>query len=126
MIKVGKEPFLECSSKGDKRFSAFYARVKKYGSKSIEELYQAKKVFEDGSTGLSPKEAKGRKAINMDECAEYYEDLWFEYLIENPELVEVLKKYNGYSDMFGKEGCQCQAKTIYKIMEIVKKPDCIR
>lgn len=29
MIKVGFEPRLECSSRGDKRFSAFYARIKK-------------------------------------------------------------------------------------------------
>ena len=35
MIKIGEAPFLECSSKGDKRFSAFYARIKAFNSKSF-------------------------------------------------------------------------------------------
>lgn len=48
MIRVGNAPYLECSSRGDKRFSAFYARIKSLGYKSIEELYQAKKVFANG------------------------------------------------------------------------------
>jgi hypothetical protein len=86
------------------------------GFKSIEELYQGAKVFEDGSTGLSPREAKGKKAVNMDYCAQLYDELWFKYLDENPELVEVLRKYKGYSDMFGRPGCQCQALSIYKYM----------
>lgn len=66
MIKVGESPFLECSSKGDKRFSAFYARLKLF-NKTIEELYQSSKIFEDGTTNLSIKDAKGRKAINHEE-----------------------------------------------------------
>ena len=116
MVRVGKFPMLECSSRGDKRFSAFYARIKSMGNKSIEELYQGAKVFEDGSTGLSPREAKGKKAVNMEYCAQLYDELWFKYLDENPELVEVLRKYKGYSDMFGRPGCQCQALSIYKYM----------
>lgn len=117
MIKVGNEPYLECSSRGDKRFSAFYARIKSLGNKSIEELYQAKKVFSDGTTGLTWREAKGKRAINMPEVAKYYEDLWRIYLNENPELIDVLKKYNGFSDMFGRQGCQCQAVTLFKIVK---------
>ena len=120
MIRVGFEPFLECSSRGDKRFSAFYARIKSKGFKSIEELYQAKKVFADHSTGLSPKAAKGRKAINMPECMAYYSELWDLYFEENPELLEVIKNYNGFCDMFGRPGCQCQAKEIYRIKNKIK------
>lgn len=75
MIQHGEAPFLECSSRGDKRFSAFYARIKKYGNKTIEELYQAAKVFEDGSTGLTWREAKGRKAVNAEETARLYRKL---------------------------------------------------
>lgn len=117
MIKVGNEPYLECSSRGDKRFSAFYARIKALGNKSIEELYQAKKIFSDGTTGLTWREAKGKRAINMPEVAAYYDKLWMMYLKENPDLIDVLKKYNGYSDMFGKAGCQCQAVTLFKIIK---------
>ena len=120
MIKCGKEPYLECSSRGDKRFSAFYARIKRFNGKSIEEIYQGAKVFENGETGLSPRQCKGRKATNMNEVAKLYDKLWVIYLSENPELIEVLKKYNGYSDMFGREGCQCQAKSIYRIMNCIK------
>ena len=121
MVRVGKFPMLECSSKGDKRFSAFYARIRKLGGKSIEELYQGAKIFEDGSTGLSPREAKGKKAVNMEYCAKLYDELWELYLNENPELIDVLKKYEGYSDMFGKPGCQCQALSIYKYMDKIRK-----
>lgn len=120
MIKIGNSPYLECSSYGDKRFSAFYARIKRFNNRSIEEIYQASKIFPDGSRGLSIKEVKGKKAINMNEVAILYDRLWWIYLKENPELIEVLKKYNGYSDVFGKEGCQCQAKSIYKCMEYLR------
>jgi hypothetical protein len=65
MVKHGVAPYLECSSKGDKRFSAFYARIKAKKNKSIEELYQAFKIFDDGSTGLDWREAKGRKCVNQ-------------------------------------------------------------
>jgi len=61
MIRYGSSPFLECSSRGDRRFSAFSARIRQRGNRSIEALYQAAKIFEDGSTGLSWRAAKGGK-----------------------------------------------------------------
>jgi hypothetical protein len=115
MLKFGEEPFLECSSKGDKRFSAFYARLKRKDKKSIEELYQSGKLFEDGSTNLSWKEAKGRQPINMHFCRLHYKRLWDWYFEENPELKEVIKQYNGFTDIFGQEGHCCQAEEIYRI-----------
>lgn len=116
MIRIGKAPFLECSSKGQKEFSAFYARIRKRGNRSIEEIYQAAKVFADGSTGLSWRDAKGKVAVNMQEVAELYNQLWLEYLQENPSYIEFLRQYNGYSDIFGQPGRQCQAVSIAKIM----------
>ena len=112
MVKHGKAPYLECSSKGDKRFSAFYTRV---NGKSIEERYQAAKKFADGSTNLSWKEAKGKMAINMAEVSELYEKLWREYLIEHPELCAVLLQATGLSDMFGQQGHNCQATVLWKL-----------
>jgi hypothetical protein len=50
--------------RGDKRFSAYYARIRRLGNKSIEELYQAKKVFKDGATGLPIDEARGLRPVN--------------------------------------------------------------
>lgn len=115
MIRLGEPPYLECSSKGDKRFSAFYARLRCYGGRSIEEIYQAAKVFEDGSTGLTWKEAKGRKAVNQEECAALYSRLWDLYIDENPELLNVLKASSGVSDIFGQPGHCCQAVELWRI-----------
>ena len=114
MFKCGKYPFYECSSRGDKRFSAFFAFVKKYGN-TIENLYQAAKVFDDGSSGLSWKQAKGRAPINYKECKEFYSHLWDTYIKENPHLLPVLVEQSGLSDMFGKPGSVCQAGELWRI-----------
>lgn len=117
MIRHGEAPFLECSSRGDKRFSAFYAKI--HGT-TIEELYQSKKVFEDGSTGLSIKEAKGKKAINQEECADYYSQLWDYYIYTlNPNLIDVLRSASGLSDTFGQKGHCCQATELWRIKKEV-------
>ena len=112
MIKHGKAPYLECSSRGDKRFSAFYATV---NGKSIEEQYQAFKIFEDGSTGLSIQRAKGRKPINKKEADEFYARLWDAYIEQNSHLIDVLKEASGLSDIFGQEGHCCQATELWRI-----------
>ena len=117
MIKHGEAPYLECSSRGDKRFSAFYARLKIYANRSIEEIYQARKVFEDGSTGLTWRQAKGRKPVNVDEVRRLYSCLWDMYIIENPELLQVLLDASGVSDMFGQKGHQCQATELWRIRQ---------
>ena len=112
MLKYGQAPFLECSSKGDKRFSAFYAVV---NGRSIEDQYQAAKVFEDGSTGLSWRQAKGKKAVNQQECSALYAKLWDQYIQEHPELHEALVSSTGVSDMFGQSGHCCQATELWRI-----------
>lgn len=121
MIKHGIAPFLECSGHGFKPFSAFYAKLKKYQYRSIEQIYQASKVFEDGSTGLNIQDAKGRKAVNVDVCASYYSKLWDEYIDENPSLLKVLKEASGLSDKFGTEGHCCQATELWRIRNDPKR-----
>jgi len=115
MIKHGSAPFLECSTKGDRRFSAFCARIYGRNGKSIEEIYQAAKVFENGETGLTWQEAKGRVPINRNEVARLYSQLWDEYIDENPLLLEVLKMMSGVSDMFGQRNHVCQATELWRI-----------
>lgn len=115
MLRFGEEPYLECSSRGDKRFSAFYARLRCEGNKSIEELYQASKVLEDGSVNNDWRKAKGKKATNPEECKAYYSVLWNTYFVENPQLKEVIKQYNGFTDIFGQQDHACQAEEIYRI-----------
>lgn len=112
METYGFSPFLECSSKGDKRFSALYAKV---NGRSIEEQYQAAKVFEGNITRLHWRQAKGRKAINAEECAELYARLWKQYISEHPELLDVLRKASGLSDMFAREGRINQAQVLWEI-----------
>lgn len=114
MIRHGVAPFLECSSRGDKRFSAFYARV---NGMTIEERFQASKILEDGSTGHGWRQAKGKKAVNQEECAEKYGMLWDHYIELNPELKDVLREATGLSDIFGQPGHCCQATELWRIKQ---------
>lgn len=118
MIRHGQPPYLECSSHGDRRFSALYARIRGRGNKSIEELYQAAKVFEVNGKMVSDlpwREAKGRRAVNASTCALLYRRLWREYIAENPHLLEVLRTASGLSDKFGQAGHCCQATELWLI-----------
>lgn len=115
MIRYGSSPFLECSSRGEHRFSAFSARIRQRGNRSIETLYQAAKIFEDASTGLSWQAAKGRKAINAAEAASFYAILWDEYIAENSHLLQVLRSAPGLQDQFGQPRHCCQATELWRI-----------
>lgn len=120
MVTRGEAPFLECSTKGDTRFSPFYARPSCLEGHSIEEAYHAMKVFDDGATGLTWRQAKKHQAaghviMNYDECSTMYGYLWDEYIKENPELLPVLKAATGLSDIFGKEPGPCQAIELWRI-----------
>jgi len=119
LIRIGEPPYLECSSRGDKRFSAFYAKV---NGKPIEVLYQKAKIFPDGSTGLTWKEVKkrqkaGEMPVNIEELTELYKALWRDYLKNNPSYVRILKRASGLSDVFGQEGHNCQAITLWELRE---------
>ncbi len=114
MLKFGKPPYLECSSAGDRRLSAFYATPKSANGKSIESYYQAAKIFSDGSTGLHWKAAKGRPAVNQEECVKIYFELWREWVAQE-NLMPVLKAATGLSDRFGQEGHVCQAEVLWTI-----------
>lgn len=104
MLRYGEAPYLEASSKGDKRYSAFYARIHARGGRSIEDIYQAAKKFEDPKTGaivsgLTWREAKGRRAVNADEVRRLYAVLSDEYIYEHRELIEILTAASGISDI---------------------------
>ena len=120
MFKIGIPPYLECSTKGDKRFSPFYAKPSILKGMSIEEFYHAFKIFNDGSTTLSWRDAKNKKrdgffVINQEKCNIIYSSLWDFYIKENPELLKVLKKQTGLSDIFGNENGPCQANELWRI-----------
>lgn len=119
MLAFGTKPILECSSQGDKRFSAFFAHIRSKDNYTIETLYQSFKVFRGGptgmQTGLSISHAKGRRPLNKEAAHQYYSDLWDIYFKENPELLDVIMQYNGFSDVFGQFGSCCQAQEIFRI-----------
>lgn len=140
---------LECSSRGDKRFSAMYARVSVKGVEaSIEEHYQLSKAFkkrgsDDLHYGNSIKSVKamqrdrenelvgfkiGDKNFDKSYLTQWYKMLWLMYLIKNPELLNVISKYDTFSDMFRAYNTKnCQADIIkqvrYEGMMSLKK-DC--
>lgn len=114
MIRVGKYPYLECSSQGDHRFSAFYAKPASLRGYTIEQAYQAMKVFEGGVTGLSIRDAKGRKPLNIDDCYSCYVD-WFHEWVLQEDLIPVLTAASGLSDQYGQKGHTCQALVLWDI-----------
>lgn len=121
MIKIGQAPYLECSSAGDRRFSAFFAFPQSLDGVSIEAAYQGMKVLPDGRTGLHWRKAKGKQAINQQECAEAYERWWREW-VEYAHLEDDLINASGLSDQFGEEGHVCQALVLWKIRgELIEK-----
>lgn len=76
----------EISSQGDKRFSAFYARL--LDGESIEYKYQ---VRVKGYSSI--KEGKGKPPIDKDtDTWEEYLKLWEQWSAENPKLIEELFK----------------------------------
>jgi hypothetical protein len=82
----------EVSSKGDKRFSAFYARLA--DGRSIEEAYQldVKGYRVEGNNPMLGKGKPPLKKCTHDELYVEYLKLWFQWATENPELIEELQK----------------------------------
>lgn len=117
---------LECSSKGDKRFSALYAKVNVSGVfDSIENHYQlCKRAIGENGEVIVPrdfKELKGKKVdyfvmngINFPETylTQYYKLLWVKYLDANPSLVVFAKGFDEFNDMFKHNSVNCQADVI--------------
>ncbi|WP_180953897.1 DarT1-associated NADAR antitoxin family protein [Bacillus sp. M6-12] len=118
---------LECSSKGDKRFSALFAKVEVYGKfDSIENHYQLSKrmKLENGELFVPKdwKELKGKKVdcfeVNgivfpEEYLTQYYKLLWVKYLDANPSLVAFASGFDEFTDMFkGNNSVNCQADVI--------------
>ena len=110
---------LECSSKGDKRFSAFYANVTIKGvTAPIELWYQQAKRDEAGNIP-----GKGKRVAYMinpfsnnrlpASClSDFYKTLWLRYFKQNPALLEYAKQFDTFTDMFKGKAINCQADVI--------------
>ncbi len=106
----------EVSSKGDKRFSAFYARLKGVNNRTIEDIYQT-----DIKGYKTMQEGKGKPAISgIDRKEQWsqYLDLWVQFANENPKLMqELANKANGkvLTDMFANTDIN-QARALSEIL----------
>ena len=100
MYKWSKIEGYEVSSKGDKRFSAFYARLP--DGRTIEEHYQCDiKGYDPGGTNW--KLGKGKpplKPLTHIALWKEYLNLWRIYIENNPELLEKLKQHAVLKDSF--------------------------
>lgn len=123
---------LECSSKGDMRFSAFGAEVEMFGKvATIEEHYQLSKVFMDRDKTFRPQsiyDVKGKNSKTKDMemfCIEvngqyfppdyrkeFYLLMWLRYLDAHPDYVEYLSYFDDYNDIFKGKSAICQADAI--------------
>ena len=109
---------LECSSKGDKRFSAMFAQVKAFGvMDTIENHYQKCKRDADGNPVKKGQPVNHIVLIRRNFSAEmltpWYRMLWIKYLDQNPELVAHAKQFDEFTDMFRSSNMiNCQADVI--------------
>lgn len=112
---------LECSSKGDKRFSALFAKLP--DDRTIEEAYQLD-IKGYRVRGDNWKLGKGKRPLNDLSRYQmwcYYVRLWQEYLNANPELFDVLKQYEVFCDQFANSEIN-QARAICEIMNLHYAP----
>lgn len=120
---------LECSSRGDKRFSALFAKVTLDGKlDTIESHYQLAKRFGEGAPPTHWKQCKGRKPthfvfngkrVKLEKLTDFYNYLWKLYLDENPHLVGFLSQFDSYNDCFARRGCNNQAHAIQLYMDSI-------
>lgn len=103
-----KEPLiLECSSRGDKRFSSIYAQITIGGkTASIEEFYQKAKRTNDGKVPGKGKPVDyficpfSKEKQPASELSNFYKGLWITYLNQNPDLYEFAKNFDDFHDSF--------------------------
>lgn len=121
---------LECSSAGDKRFSACYAAINWFGKRqTIEKIYQSSKRFAVNKDVFIPKtikDAKGKKPshfvvngqmFSTKHLTSFYQMLWAAYFKENPRLLDYIRQFDTFSDKFKGKSVNCQADVIALIAQ---------
>jgi hypothetical protein len=128
---------LECSTCGDLRFSAYGAKIEAFKCLDIIEFhYFLAKGFDNiqrpeyNSSWLTKKtyvdKVKGKpwdymilgnSRYDSDLIFQWYHMLWIRYLDLNPELVEYLKLFDDYNDVFKGKSRACQADSIRKYIK---------
>ena len=121
---------LECSSIGDGRFSALYAKVVINGiTKSIETWYQeAKRDTKGNIPGKGKRVAYMINPFNGHRLSancltDFYKILWVRYFHQNPSLLAYAKQFDTFTDSFRGKCINCQADVI---AECVKDFDALK
>lgn len=127
---------LECSSAGDKRFSAFYAKVEFNGVlDTIEHHYQnVKRNAYNRPCHKGERVAYviiNNKRYDSTILTPFYRYLWYKYLRNNPDLVTYASQFDKFNDKFRGKCINCQAdcveafvkkdKSFYNCILIFKK-----
>ena len=114
---------LECHSKGDKRFSALYAKVHVEETfDTIENIYQKSKKNYDGSEVKKGErfdyfEFLGKK-FPKEFISNLYDLLWLKYFKENKDLLEYACTFDRYVDIFAGKSVNNQADSIRRICKL--------
>lgn len=117
---------LYCDSRGDKRFSALYAKVNLNGViDSIENHYQNCKRDELGNIPGKGKPVNYMvyqdKKLPASKLSDFYKYLWKLYFIENPDLLEYASQFDEFIDRFKGKAINCQADVIKElVLEYIK------
>lgn len=119
---------LECSTKGDIRFSAFGATVTIFNmTDKIENLYQLCKRFGSDVAPTDWKDCKGKQPthliinglkLDVKYLTPWYKLLWLTYLDANPELVAFASQFDDYNDIFKGKSVNCQADVIRQYIKV--------
>lgn len=117
---------LQCHSRGDQRYSPFFAVVEFGGvTDTIENHYQLAKRF-GRDVPRTWKDSKGRTPTHFHICGldldvkygeQFYKLLWFFYFKNNPDLVTYAKTFDGYYDLFSGKSFVNQAVVIEQYMK---------
>lgn len=117
---------LQCHSRGDQRFSPFYAIVDFAGIEdTIENHYQLSKRF-GRDVPKTWRDSKNRypthyhiAGLDLDVCygEQFYKLLWLFYFDNHPELVSYAKTFDGYYDLFAGKSFINQAVVIEQYMK---------
>lgn len=104
---------LECSSRGDRRFCALFAKITINGKEqSIEEWYQTAKRTADGK-----KSGKGKPfdyivcpftgdKLPAKDAPDLYRGLWITYLNKNPDLLMFAEQFDEFTNGFSGENIE--------------------
>lgn len=127
---------LECSSKGDKRYSSMYAKITVFDKyDTIENHYQLSKVFIYNGVEVYPKTPKEAKRMqfskyftligfkvngilySVEYLSVWYKSLWYKYLYCNKHLIDNARQYSTFTDCFrNKNTVNCQADVVHQVV----------